>query len=244
MSKKINVTIWNEYRHERSEERIREIYPEGIHGQIAKFLGELDVNNEFNIRTATLDEPQNGLPDEVLNDTDVLLWWGHMAHHEVPDDLVNRITGRVYNDGMGFIALHSGHHSKPFRQIVGTTGNLLWSDNQHEIVWNVNAAHPIAAGIGEHIDLELEEMYGEPFAIPQPDELVFMSWFEHGYVFRSGCCWTKGRGRVFYFQPGHEECRSYYNPQVQRVIYNAVKWAKPNEFGAPVHHCDYRGNIC
>ena len=117
-----------------------------------------------------------------MNDTDVLLWWGHVAHNEVPDDLVNRITGRVYNDGMGFIALHSGHHSKPFRQIVGTTGNLLWSDNQHEIVWNVNAAHPIAAGVGEYIDLELEEMYGEPFAIPQPDELVFMSWFEHGYV--------------------------------------------------------------
>lgn len=245
MNKKINVTIWNEYRHEKSEPRIAEIYPEGLHGLIAKFLGELDINDELNIRTATLDDPDHGLPDEVLNDTDVLLWWGHIAHGEVPDELVEKIRQRVYSEGMGFIALHSGHHSKVFKAIIGTTGNLLWSDNQHEVLWNVNPAHPIAAGIGEYIDLtDGEEMYGEPFAIPQPDELVFMGWFEHGYVFRSGCCWTKGRGHVFYFQPGHEECRSYYNPDIQRIIYNAVKWAKPNDFGCPAHHCDYRGAIC
>ena len=236
---KIKVTVWNEYIHEVQEEAIRQIYPLGIHEQIKSFL---DPHDDLEVRTATLHGP-NFLTDELLNDTDVLIWWAHMAHHEVSEELASKIRDRVYNDGMGFIALHSAHFSKPFRYIVGSSGKLLWSDEQKEIIWTINAAHPIAAGIPEHIDLGIEEVYGEPFMIPQPDEEVFISWFEHGYVFRSGCCWTRGRGKVFYFQPGHEACRSFYNEHVQKIIYQAVVWAKPNDFGCHMHNCDYRANV-
>ncbi len=228
MSKKINVTIWNEFRHEKTDENVKNLYPNGIHGKIAEFLSECD---DINVTLAALDDPYQGLPDEVLNNTDVLMWWGHMAHHEVDDALVERIRSRVYNKGMGFIALHSAHYSKPFQRIVGTSGNLSWGDDQKEIMWNLMPSHPIAAGIPDHIVLDVEELYAEPFAIPQPDELVFTSWFEHGFIFRSGCCYRRGAGKIFYFQPGHESCPSYHNPVIQQIIKNAVHWAVPNDFG-------------
>lgn len=240
MANKIRVTVWNEYRHEKGEPRIAEIYPKGIHGCVKDFL---DQHDDLEVRLAALDDPDQGLPDEVLNNTDVLMWWGHMAHGDVNDALVEKIKKRVYDDGMGFVPMHSAHMSKPFRAIVGTSGKLLWSDNQRELVWNVLPGHPITAGIPEHIDLGNEEMYGEPFMIPQPDELLFISWFEHGYVFRSGCTYYRGRGKVFYFQPGHEECRSFYNEYVQKILYNGIKWAAPNDFGDKMHNCDYRGPI-
>ncbi len=240
MANKIRVTVWNEYRHEKSEESIRAIYPNGIHGAVKEFL---DTHDDLEVRLAALDDPDQGLPDEVLNNTDVLMWWGHMSHEDVSDALVEKIKRRVYDDGMGFIAMHSAHMSKPFRAIVGTSGKLLWSDDQHELIWNVMPGHPITAGIPEHVDLGTEEMYGEPFMIPQPDELLFIGWFEHGYVFRSGCTFYRGRGKVFYFQPGHEACRSFYNEYVQKILYNGVKWAAPNDFGDPMHNCDYRKAI-
>jgi len=231
MADKIRVTIWNEYRHEKSEEAIAKIYPKGIHGAIGEFLGK---NEDMEITLACLDDPEQGLPDEVLNNTDVLLWWGHMCHGEVNDALVEKIRQRVYVGGMGFIALHSGHHSKPFRAIVGTTGNLLWGNNQKEIIWNILPSHPIAAGIPQHFELPEEELYAEPFQIPQPDAHIFEGWYEHGYVFRSGVTYLRGAGKVFYFQPGHESCPSYYNENVQKIITNAVRWAKPNDFGYTV----------
>lgn len=237
MSNKIRVTIWNEFWHERLEEAIGKIYPIGMHGCIKEFL---DQYGEFEVRLATIEEPEQGLPDEVLNNTDVLMWWGHIGHGAVNDELVEKIKKRVFDDGMGFIPLHSAHMSKPFRAIVGTSGKLLWGDDQHEILTNIMPAHPIMAGIPEHIDLGTEEMYGEPFMIPQPDELLMIGWFEHGYVFRSACTYYRGRGKVFYFQPGHEACRSFYNEYVQKILYNAVKWAAPNDFGDPMHNCDYR----
>ncbi len=241
MADKIRVTIWNEYRHEKTDENVKKLYPNGIHGTIAEFLGK--YSDEIEVTLAALDDPDQGLPDEVLYNTDVLMWWGHMAHGEVNDELVSKIRNRVYDDGMGFIAMHSAHFSKPFRAIVGTSGKLLWGDEQQELIWNVLPAHPIAAGIPEHIDLGIEEMYGEPFMIPQPDELIFVGWFQHGYVFRTGCTFFRGRGKVFYFQPGHETAASFHNPYVQRVLYNAIKWAKPNEFGDKMHNCDYRANL-
>ena len=101
----IRVTVWNEYRHEREDERYRSVYPDGIHGAIAEGLG---ASAALTVRTATLDEPENGLPDDVLMETDVLIWWGHKAHEEVSDDTVNRVQARVLH-GMGLIVLHSGH---------------------------------------------------------------------------------------------------------------------------------------
>ncbi len=225
MERTVKVTVWNEYRHEKSEPSIREIYPEGIHGCIGNFL----AGAGFEVTLATLDDPEQGLPDAVLNDTDVLLWWGHMSHQEVSDNLVEKIKNRVFNYGMGFIALHSAHFSKPFRTLVGTSGNLLWGDEQKEIVWNIMPSHPIAKGLPEHFILPAEEMYGEPFMIPQPDATVFTSWYEHGNIFRSGCCFLRGMGKIFYFQPGHESCRSFYDENVRKILINAVNWAAPEK---------------
>ena len=226
--KKIRVTIWNEFLHEKTKENVKALFPDGIHAFIKEFLSK-DENLE--IRLASLDMEDQGLPDEVLNETDVLIWWSHMKHPDVSDELVDKIQERVYLGKMGFIPLHSSHHSKPFKRIVGTNGNLYWGRNQKEIVWNIMPSHPIAAGIPDHFNLELEEVYAEPFFIPQPDAVVFTSWFEDGNVFRSGCCFLRGAGKVFYFQPGHETCKSFFNPYVQRIIRNAVYWAAPNDFG-------------
>jgi trehalose utilization protein len=227
------VTIWNEYRHEKNDENVAEIYPEGIHGALATMLEE----GGFRVRTATLDEPEHGLTDETLNTTDVLLWWGHMAHDEVSDVTVERVHGRVLG-GMGLIVLHSGHFSKIFKTLMGTTCDLKWRHDDTERLWVVAPGHPIAEGLGEYIELE-EEMYGEPFDVPQPDELVFVSWFGGGEVFRSGLCYRRGLGRIFYFRPGHEENPSYHNPDVQLVIKNAVRWAAPTLGATPVYgHAD------
>ncbi|MBM7618207.1 trehalose utilization protein [Bacillus tianshenii] len=227
----IKVTVWNENRHEQTNEKVREVYPEGIHGAIASFLKE----DNFEVRTATLDEPEHGLTEEVLNSTDVLVWWGHMAHDDVSDEIVTRVKNRVL-DGMGLIVLHSGHFSKIFKTLMGTTCDLKWREaDEKERIWVVSPGHPIAEGIGEHIDIEREEMYGEHFDIPDPDELVFVSWFEGGEVFRSGCTYKRGKGKVFYFRPGHETYPTYYHEKVQKVISNAVKWAKPTECG-PVYY--------
>ncbi len=226
--KKLNVVIWNEYRHEKSKPEVAELYPNGLHAAIKEFL---DVNEDMEVTLAALDDPDQGLSDERLENTDVLVWWGHMAHKEVNDELVEKIRRRVYLGKMGFVGLHSAHHSKPFRAILGTNGNLSWGRNQKEIMWNLMPSHEIAAGIPDHFCLESEELYSEPFFIPQPDELVFGAWFEDGHIMRAGACFRRGAGKIFYFQPGHETCRSFYNPYVQRIITNAIRWAKPNDFG-------------
>ena len=228
MSKQINVVIWNEFRHEKRDPAVAQIYPDGIHAFIRDFLKEDD---NLNITLAALDDPNQGISDELLNKTDVLFWWGHMAHGEVDDKLVEKIRNRVYAGKMGLIVLHSGHHSKVFKSIVGATGNLSWGRNQKEVVWNLMPQHPIAAGIPDHFILQSEELYAEPFYIPQPDQLVFGGWYEDGHIFRSGCCFFRGVGKIFYFQPGHEYCRSFYNPYVQRIIRNAVEWVKPADIG-------------
>ncbi|MDR2649020.1 MAG: ThuA domain-containing protein [Clostridiales bacterium] len=219
----INVTIWNEYRHEKAEEKARILYPDGIHGYIAGFLGK---QPDINVRLAALDDPENGLPQSVIDETDVMLWWGHMSHEEVLDTVVQRVTDAVWR-GMGFIALHSAHFSKPFRALMGTSCSLKWRDGAKERLWRVNPAHPIARGIPEHFELPNEEMYGEFFDIPNPDSVIFLGWFNGGEVFRSGCAFSRGHGKVFYFQPGHETNPTYHNEYIQRIILNAVRWAKP-----------------
>lgn len=223
MTSTIRVTIWNEYRHERHSEEVAKIYPEGIHAALAAALGK----ENFVVRTATLDEPEHGLSKEVLEDTDVLIWWGHQAHGEVRDDIVDRVHRRVL-EGMGLIVLHSGHFSKIFQRLMGTTCALKWREgNDHERLWVVAPGHPIVEGVGEYIELKQEEMYGEFFDIPQPEALIFVSWFSGGEIFRSGCCYTRGQGRIFYFRPGHETFPTYHHPQIQKIISNAVRWAAP-----------------
>ncbi len=218
----IRVTIWNEGRHERTNDAVRRIYPQGIHGALAAHLA---ARPGLRVRTATLDDPDQGLPADALADTDVLLWWGHLAHGEVRDEVVERVQRRVLEHGLGLIVLHSGHYAKIFQRLLGTTGNLRWREAREiERIWTVDPAHPIAAGLPAHFELR-EEMYGEFFDIPPPDELVFLSWFQGGEVFRSGCTWRRGRGKLFYFRPGHETYPTYHDPNVLRVIENAVRWA-------------------
>jgi trehalose utilization protein len=224
----IRVTVWNEYRHEREHEAVAKIYPGGIHATIAQGLQD-QLGQRVTARTATLDEPEHGLTAEVLDQTDVLTWWGHKAHGQVSDEIVDRVQQRVLG-GMGLIVLHSGHFSKPFKRLMGTGCGLRWREAaEREILWCTAPGHPIAAGLeDEKFELPQTEMYGEFFDIPTPDELIFISWFEGGEVFRSGCTWTRGHGRVFYFRPGHETFPIYHDATVQRIIANGVLWAHQN----------------
>ena len=230
MADKIRVTVWNEFRHEKTDPKVTSVYPQGIHVAIARHLS---AQPGLEVRTATLDQPEHGLTEEVLANTDVLTWWGHMAHQDVKDEIVDRVQKRVL-EGMGLIVLHSGHFSKIFRRMMGTTCNLKWREvGEKSRVWVVEPGHPIVDGIGPYFEVEHEEMYGERFDIPQPDSLVLVSWFPGGEVFRSGCCYNRGKGKIFYFQPGHETYPTYYQPEVLKIITNAVHWSAPNP-GAPV----------
>jgi trehalose utilization protein len=226
MTTPLRVTVWHEYRHEKQHEEIRAIYPDGMHTVMAAGIKEY-LGAAATVRTATLDEPAHGLTDEVLSNTDVLTWWGHMAHGDVKDEIVEKVYKRVLA-GMGLIVLHSGHYSKIFRKLMGTGCGLRWREAAElERFWIVDPSHEIVDGLPLHWEIPHEEMYGEYFDIPQPDELVMVSWFEGGDVFRSCCTWTRGKGKVVYFRPGHEAFPVYFQPEVRRVLANAVRWAGP-----------------
>ena len=219
----LKVTIYNEFVHEKTEEKVSKIYPEGIHTALKNGLED----EEITVRCVTLDTVSE-ITKELLDDTDVLIWWGHMRHQLVPDETATLVKDAVLR-GMGAIFLHSGHHSKPFKLLMGTSCNLTWrEDDDRELLWVVNPAHPIAQGIGRFVKLDNEEIYGEPFGIPEPQQTVFIGNFEGGEVFRAGCCWRKENGKVFYFQPGHESYPTYYNKDILRIIKNAIYWAKPD----------------
>lgn len=225
----IKVTIWNEFIHEK-DERIKSVYPNGIHGAIAEMLGK---TTDFIIRTATLEMPEHSLSEDVLNDTDVLIWWGHMAHGDISESIAENVKKHVL-DGMGLIALHSAHLSKPFVKLMGTVCRSKWHENdEKERIWVIEPSHPIADGLPEYIELEKEETYGERFEIPAPDELVFISWFSGGEVFRSGCCYKRGLGKIFYFRPGHEEYPTFYRSDITQILKNAVNWAYPGNYTHP-----------
>jgi trehalose utilization protein len=222
----IRVTVWHEHRHEKTDPVVAKVYPQGIHEAIAAHLRK---NKQLTVSTATLDDPHTGLTDEKLNATDVLTWWGHVAHGEVPDDVVDRVCNRVVQHGMGLLVLHSGHFSKVFKKLMGTTCDLKWREDptEREILWVTRPGHPIVLGIDDHFILDHEEMYGEFFDIPEPETVFLISSFSGGEVFRSGCTWTRGAGKIVYFRPGHETFPTYFNPNVLKVIENAVQWAAP-----------------
>lgn len=220
----IRVLVWNEHRHEQRSEAVRAVYPDGIHGAIAAFLG---AEEDITVRTATLDDEGAGITKELLAETDVLIWWGHIAHSEVPDAVAELVRDAVL-EGMGAIFLHSGHHAKPFRLLMGTSCNLTWRESgDSEILWVIDPAHPITRGIDRYLRLEAEETYGEPFVIPNPDKVLLIGNYSGGEVFRSGVLYERGNGKVFYFQPGHESYPIYYQEPVQRIITNAVRYLAP-----------------
>ena len=253
----IKVTVWNENvqehgikfidpaiyegkpdiqaHFEKSAREIGNVHPNGIHNTLK---GILEEDEEFEIRTVTMDMPECGLTQEVLDDTDVLIWWAHVAHHRVPDEIAKRVKDAVLK-GMGFIALHSAHPSKPLQMILGTSGRLQWREGDRSRVWCTCPTHPIAKGIPASFELPEEEMYGEYFDIPKPDDQVFISWFAGGEIFRSGCTWTRGYGKIFYFQPGHETQGSYLIPEVRQIIRNAAKWAAPVIRIADAYNCPH-----
>ena len=220
---KLQLTIFNEFVHEQNNDVVKKLYPDGMHMAIA---AHMQKEPDIQVTTATLEMPDHGLTEDVLNSTDVLMWWGHAAHGDVRDEIVDRVHARVLN-GMGLIVLHSGHFSKIFIRLMGTSCGLCWREAaERERLWVVSPNHPIVQGIGSHIELPNTEMYGEHFDIPDPDELLFVSWFEGGEVFRSGAVWHRGRGRIFYFRPGHETYPIFYNQDILKVLTNGVRWAK------------------
>ncbi len=220
----IRVLVWNEFKHERTKEKVAEIYPEGIHKTIAEFLGK---EEDIVVKTATQDQENCGITKELLDETDVILWWGHALHHEVPDEVAKMVKDAVL-EGMGAIFLHSAHHSKPFRMLMGTPCNLTWRESgDSEIVWVIDPAHPITRDIDRYFTLDGEETYGEPFSIPNPDKVLLIGNYSGGEVFRSGCLYERGNGKVFYFQPGHETFPTYKVPEVQSIIRNAVRFVAP-----------------
>jgi trehalose utilization protein len=224
MTKPINVTVWNEFWHEQHEPSVQAIYPNGIHAVIAQYLA---AQADLDVTTATLDQSEHGLPRDLVERTDVLIWWSHVKHAQVPDALVERLYQRILS-GMGVIFLHSSLESKLFMRLMGTSCRMKWREaHEKERLWVLKPGHPIAKGLGEYFELPAEEMYGEYWDIPEPDEIVFMSWFEGGELFRSGITYTRGAGRMFYFRPGHEDYPTYYDQNVLKVIENAVRWVRP-----------------
>ncbi|AEV39825.1 protein containing DUF1037 (plasmid) [Pseudovibrio sp. FO-BEG1] len=218
----IKTIVWGENVHEQENKIVADIYPDGMHNHIAAALNN---DPEISATTAVLQDPEHGLTEERLADTDVLIWWGHAAHGDVSDEIVERVCERVWS-GMGMIFLHSAHFAKPFKRLMGAPCNLTWREaGERERLWVTSRNHPITAGIPDSFELENEEMYGEPFGVPEPLETVFISWFQGGEVFRSGLTYKRGAGNIFYFRPGHETYPTYHNETVQRVIANGVKWA-------------------
>jgi trehalose utilization protein len=234
----ISVTVWNEHISERREPAVARIYPQGLHTVIADGICE-QLGRQAKVRTATLHQPAQGLPESVLASTDVLVWWGHLVHEQVTDTTVELVRARVLA-GMGLLVLHSGHLSRIFTSLMGTSCNLRWRErDDRELIWTITPSHPVAQGVPHPLEIERHEMYSEFFDIPQPDELVFISSFSGGEVFRSGCCFRRGSGRIFYFSPGHQTYPVYYHPDIRRVLANAVRWAynpSPSHIipGAPV----------
>ena len=224
-SSPIRVTVWHEYRHEKKNPKVAELYPNGMHEAIAGFLRK---SSDLSVATATLDEPEHGLTEQRLAETDVLTWWGHIAHREVKDEVVDRVHKRVL-EGMGLIVLHSGHFSKIFKKLLGTTCDLKWREaDDREILWVTRPGHPIVKDIDDHFILPREEMYGEYFDVPEPLETVLISSFSGGEVFRSGMTFTRGAGKIFYFRPGHETYPTYHDKNVLKVIENGIRWAAPS----------------
>ncbi|RKE60300.1 MULTISPECIES: ThuA domain-containing protein [Microbacterium] len=221
----IRVLVWGENHHEKHHDIPRALYPDTMHGTIAAGLRRL-LGDDAVVETATLDDPEHGLSEERLAQTDVLFWWGHLLHHEVDDVVIERVHRHVLG-GLGFVALHSAHFSKVFVRLMGTTCALRWRQAQdRELVWTVSPTHPIAAGVPQPIVIPEQEMYGEFFDVPQPDELVFVSNFSGGEVFRSGMTFFRGHGRVFYFSPGDQDYPVYHQPEIQLVLANAARWAR------------------
>jgi len=215
---KVKALVWSEFTEP------KDVYPKGIHGDIAEYL---NASGNVEAKVVQLSDPDQGVSQAMLDWADVLLWWGHQKHRDVTDETVQRIVKSVKEGGMGYFAMHSAHYSRGLIAILGTPCGLgSVGDGGAESISVVMPDHPIAKGVSDFV-VPRTEYFGEPFGVPEPEAVVFKSTFEKGdnIWFRSGCCWTVGKGRVFYFRPGHETYPIMRQPEVQKVIYNATLWS-------------------
>jgi trehalose utilization protein len=199
------------------------VYPDDVDGALA---AELQKRPGLAVSRGRLSDAESGLPDAVLDATDVLIWWGRLRHDDVPEARARAVVDRVKAGQIGFVALHASHASKPFRGLMGTPCEPgAWRDDgRPEHVAIKAPAHPIARGVTP-FTIPKTASYLEPFAVPEPETVVLVSSWEPGETFRSGLTWTIGRGRVVYFRPGHDAFPVLFHPAVRQVIANAAVWA-------------------
>ncbi|MDR1569463.1 MAG: ThuA domain-containing protein [Oscillospiraceae bacterium] len=232
MPRSIRVTIFCEHNQDRREP-VKSVYPDGIHGALAAAFPE---DESFAVTIATQDMPEHGLTEEVLSNTDTLVWWSHLDNPIFDDAVAKRVCRHVVGRGMGFLVLHSSTFSKPWQWIMGIAYDAgLWGrfrtmpKGEKERLWLVNPGHPIADGIGPYVEIPRDEMYGEPMLIPEPDQTIFLGWWEGGEANRAGCVFFRGRGKIFMFTPGHEAFPIFYQPEIQKILRNAARYLAPSE---------------
>ncbi|MCI8623421.1 MAG: trehalose utilization protein ThuA [Provencibacterium sp.] len=230
----IRVTVWNEFYDDPRHPAIQELYPGGVQEYLASVLRE-EPDMAVTARHFYEDDAC-GLSDEVLDSTDVLLVYGHILRDNVPEDRVKKLIERVVKEGMGVIFLHSALWMNLFQRLVGPGAYCGYRElGERERVWVVNRNHPIAAGLPSSFVIPHTEVYSEPAGFPDPDELVFISWYQGGEAARSGMVWRRGAGRIFYFSPGHAWYNAMQIPEYHTVIKNAVRWAVPPSSPPPLN---------
>lgn len=226
---KKTVVVWSE------GTAPKEIYPNDINGAIAEGLKASPLMKDWDVVIAGIDDPDQRISDELLKKTDVLIWWGHKKHGDVKDALVDKIEKRVKEEGMGFIALHSAHFAKPNKRIMGTpcTFAAYVCDNKENVVSVAMPNHPICKGVAKTFTVANDERYSDPYAVPTPDAvpLTAIQVRNDGTKeeAKMGFCWTVGKARMFYLQMGHETNPIYFDPEIRKVMANAVLWAAPKK---------------
>jgi len=213
---KMRVLCWSE----RTEPA--NVYPQGINGAIAGFLRR---SADLDVRTASINDGEQGIGKAAIDATDVLVWWGHLKHKDIDDAHVAEVIRQIRERGLGFIGLHSTQGAKVFTGALGCSGEIGgWrEDGKREFLKCVAPSHPIAQGLGD-FTLAQTEMYNEPFQVPPPEKTIFFSYWEGGEQFRSCNVWSAGKGRVVYFRPGHESFPIYHQELPLRVVKNSVTW--------------------
>ncbi len=269
----VRVLVWDERQKEQ-----KQVYANFLGNEIANHLRS---RQGFTVQSVGLDDPQQGLPDEVLDQAQVLIWWGHVRHTEIKPEKGRQIVERVKAGKLALIALHSAHWSTPFIEamyertridarrrypdaatkiefvpmagfLAPTYDSLLTPayyalhaggvvknvrvdlpncvfpsyrhDAKHSRVTMLHPEHPIAQGVPPVFEVSQTEMYDEPFHVPEPDAVIFQETFRDGGWFRGGMVWTLGKGKVFYFRPGHETYPVFKEEYPLRILENAARW--------------------
>jgi len=273
----VKVVVWDE-----QQPAQKQAYSSFLGNSVAEHLG---AQPGISVRSVNINDPGQGLAGGVLDDCQVLIWWGHVRHAEISAETGRSIVERIKDGKLSLVALHSAHWSTPFVEamnertrldVVGkfhSEGNerleitfvspaqrymvpkadarvtpyVSWrkfpdglakatvhlplccfpayrGDGKPSRVTLLKPDHPIAQGIPKEFEIPQTEMYDEPFHVPQPDEVILEERWAAGEWFRSGAVWKLGKGRVFYFRPGHETYPIYKQPIPLKIMTNSVRW--------------------